>query len=118
MSKSLIAQLKQVKGHRFDVDGVPSDIVPDDFNKIVFYKSDSKSADEVRVVFEDYIIKPFVGFDFHDKFNNGVPPYSKVMYGKITKETEKMYQFSLHSETSTSIWNGWCPKKSCSVVRI
>ena len=40
------------------------------------------------------------------------------MYGKIVKETEKMYYFELHSESKDNNWSGWCPKKSCRVINM
>ena len=57
----------------------------------------------------------FEGFDMHDRFNNGIAPYSKVMYGKILQETDKMYKFDLHSDVGDNHWIGWCYKKSCYV---
>ena len=91
--------------------------VPDHFQDVVIPKSIT-SPITVKVVFADYYIKPFEGFDFHEKWNNGVPPFSKTMYGNIIKETEGMWYMEVHSATSTNTWRGWCPKKSCTVVNI
>lgn len=115
MKKIVLDQLRQLTNVRFKVNGEPSNEVPNEFNDIVYEKQSVGITNEVKVIFEDYIIKPFEGFDFHDKWNNGIPPYSKVMYGKITKETPKMYYFEVHTDTSTNMWCGWCPKKSCIV---
>lgn len=113
-------QLQMLTTVPFKVDGNLSSVMPDEFNEIVFARESSSdiSINEIKVVFEDYIIKPFEGFDFHDKWNNGVPPYSKIMYGTITKETQGMYYFEVHTETSNKMWSGWCPKKSCSVYSV
>lgn len=69
-----------------------------------------------KVVFEDYFITGFPGFNFHDKYNNGVAPPSRVMYGDIIKETEKMYQVRVHTSSSDKSWTGWVPKKSCTIT--
>lgn len=37
-------------------------------------------------------------FDFMDKFNKGIPMPFRVMVGTINKETEKMYQMTLHGD--------------------
>ena len=88
-------------------------------NKIIFYQRNSNiKIDQIKVTFEDYIIKPFEGFDFHQKFNNNQPPTDKIMYGNIIKETEKMFYFDIHSELKERQWQGWCPKKSCKVIYI
>lgn len=66
-----------------------------------------------RVIFADYIIKPFEGFDFHTKFNNNIAPPENIMYGEIIQTTEKMYKFKLKTSDGSKHWEGWCPKKSC-----
>ena len=71
------------------------------------------SHKEKTVIFENYIINPFPGFDLHEKWNNGIAPPEKRMFGDILKETAGMYYLSLHTETSGKSWQGWCPKKSC-----
>lgn len=88
----------------------------DNIDYIIVKKS--KKKQEIKVIFENYIIHPFNGFDFHDKFNNGKPPFDKVMYGEILRETEKMYYLRLHTETNIEkYWVGWCPKKSCTIIK-
>lgn len=72
----------------------------------------------VKVVFADYVIRPFKGFDLHDKWNNGVAPPSQNMYGRIAQETSGMYRFELYDENCEKEWNGWCPKKSCVIIEI
>ena len=103
-----------LKTLEFQVDGKASKDFPESFSEIVFKKSSVEMVDKSvkTVVFEDYIGKPFDGFDFHKKFNKDVPPPEKVMEGIILKETEKMYYFKLKS-VSGKVWQGWCPKKSC-----
>lgn len=118
MNDIVKAQLEKLSDIPHTVDGVSRSDIPDKFDEIVFSKEtfdNGNKDDTVRVEFENYIIFPFEGFDFHDKFNRGIPPYAKVMYGKILRETEKMYYFDLCSETSDKHWVGWCPKKSCKV---
>lgn len=114
MNKILLDQLQKLATAHFDVDGKSGK----DFNfskpfsEILFYRKNNDN-NEVKIIFEDYIINPFNGFDFHEKWNNNIPPYSKTMYGKIEKETKGMYYFKGHSETDDKIWEGWVPKKSC-----
>ena len=86
-----------------------------DGNFVFHSKKETDSKDHKKIVFEDYFITGFPGFDFHDKYNNGVAPFAKVMYGEILKETEKMYYVSVHSDSSDKRWVGWVPKKSCTV---
>lgn len=101
----------------YEVDGKKVDVIPDKFNEIVFKSNNNKIIDtsEKQVIFEEYIIKPFPGFDFHKKFNKNIAPPSKIMFGFILKETEKMYYFKLRTDKNV-YWEGWCPKKSCKVI--
>lgn len=117
MNRTVKEQLQKLIAFHFNTDNHNSvKGFNEPFTEIIFSKKkSSQSLDEIRVTFEDYIIKPFDGFDFHDKWNNGQPPYAKVMYGKIVGETKGMYKLSVHSETSTKFWIGWCPKKSCKI---
>lgn len=97
------------------VDGVTSKDIPESFSEIVFLKSDKVMSDvtlEKVFVFEEYFYKPFKGFDFHDKFNNGVPPPEQTMQGFVLKETEKMFYLSVHTFDNKRFWMGWAPKKS------
>ena len=97
-----------------------------DFNKsyekdgsIIFHKQGDTAKDfEIKVVFFDYIINPFNGFDFHKRFNKDNPPPIATMFGKIEKESEKMYFLDVHSEDMSKHWRGWCPKKSCTITKL
>lgn len=111
ITQQMREQLKQLIAAHFN----SSVEVPEDFTDVTFPRTSTPTEPIIKVVFADYIIKPFKGFDFHDKFNDGVPPYNKVMYGKIIKETPGMYYFEVRSETSNDMWRGWCPKKSCTI---
>lgn len=87
-------------------------------SSVVFHRNAEKSLlKEIKVSFADYFITGFPGFDFHKKWNNDIAPPCREMYGMIIKETEKMYKFKLHSADMSNMWEGWCPKKSCTVVR-
>ena len=107
-----------LKTLEFQVDGKPSKDFPESFSEIVFFKSGKNLEDvsEKTFSFESYIVKPYAGFDFHDKFNKGIAPPEQVMNGFIVKETEKMYYLKLHSNLTNRIWEGWCPKKSVKVT--
>ena len=85
--------------------------------KIIFFKKDNEigTEDTIKVVFEDYMVHPYSGFTFNDKFNGGICPFERTMYGNLIRDTEKMYYFKLHTERSLKEWEGWCPKKSCTI---
>lgn len=118
MNKVILDQLDMLKTLEFQVDGKPSKDFPESFSEIVFSKSGKNLIDvtEKTFSFEKYIVQPYEGFDFHDKFNKGVAPPEQVMQGYVVKETEKMYYLKLHSSLSNKIWEGWCPKKSVKVT--
>jgi hypothetical protein len=60
-----------------------------------------------RIRVRQYMTKPSSsGFDFQDKWNNGIPMPMRVMVGKVLKETKGMYQMELWgaiTEEQTSI---------------
>lgn len=118
MNKVLLEQLNMLKTLEFQVDGKPSKDFPESFSEIIFFKSNRNLSDKTEKIFsfEKYIIQPYDGFDFHDKFNKGVAPPEQVMQGCIIKETEKMYYLKLHSTYSGNVWEGWCPKKSVKIL--
>ena len=97
--------------------GIESDFkthsIPNDFDTVTFKKNNREPI--IKVVFSDYIVHPYQGFDFHDKYNGGKPPTQSTMYGEIIDETEKMYKFKVYTEQLEDEWIGWCPKKSCSI---
>ena len=146
MNSTIRRQLEALKSLEFLVDGIPSTDIPDSFSTITFKQSSSATTanEKVNVIFENYILKPFEGFDFHDKFNKGIAPQFKYMTGEILKKTEKMYFFKLQpaivetkvcahcfkpgdfkplckecaekfKELDKIYWCGWCPRKSCTV---
>ncbi len=104
------------KNLKYTIDGKEASEIVDDFNEIIFFKTNKevKNNKPLVVIFEDYIIKPFPGFDFHEKFNKGKKPPFKQMTGFIVKETERMYY--LHLKHNDITWEGWCPKKSCKLI--
>ena len=107
MSKIIDEQLQKLENYPH---------ISDDKGNIIFTKKNvSVRRKEKTVVFEDYILHPFPGFDLHEKWNNGVAPPERTMYGDIIKETTGMYLLSLHTETTGLSWTGWCPKKSCRI---
>lgn len=117
MNKILLEQLQKLATAHFDVDGKSGkdfDFTKP-FSEILFYRKNKEANNEIKIIFEDYILNPFNGFDFHEKWNNNIPPYSKIMYGKIEKETKGMYYFKGHSQSDNKIWEGWVPKKSCTI---
>ena len=117
MNKIIFEQLNKLKAYPHIVDGVYTNDIPEKFESIIFKKNDIQlNNTSIQVIFEDYILKPFDGFDLHEKFNNGIVPYEKIMYGNIIKETEKMYYFNLHTADSSKTWIGWIPKKSCKII--
>lgn len=119
MNKTIKEQLGMLKAIPFKVDGQEVLDIPQDFTEITFMHSTKEVPNpdiEKTFIFDDYIVKPYEGFDFHDKFNGGLPPYQKVMYGKIIKETDKMYQLVARTADGFKIWAGWVPKKSMRIM--
>lgn len=109
--------MKKLMTAHFEVDGKKRKIVPYTFSEILFFNKNEKN-ELFKVTFENYIINPFPGFDFHEKWNKGIKPCEKIMYGRIVGETKGMYQFDLHSKSNDKTWCGWCPKKSCTIEKI
>ena len=119
LNKTILEQLNLLKELNFNIDGIDTDVIPSDFSKIVFYKSDkqlnSLIGSNVTIVFEKYILKSYMD-DFHNKFNNGCRPTQLIMHGKILKETEKMYYIDVVDNKNESNFVGWIPKKSMRVL--
>lgn len=95
MNEYIEEQLKKARAVSFyDKDGnqISLDNLSDQTYLIVKQKDFSKKQDEVLLfTFEDYLIKPFSGFDFHEKFNRGINIPLKVMQGKIIRTVGKMF---------------------------
>lgn len=118
MNNTIKQQLEMLKTLDFQVDGKPSKEFPESFSDIIFLKTNTTNlvdTSEKTFIFEDYIIKPFEGFDFHKKFNKNIPPPAKIMQGQIIRETEKMYYIKVHTQDTSKMWEGFVPKKSCKV---
>ena len=119
MNKRILDQLQRLSSLRYEIDGGAKTSFDDDFSEVVFYKKTPHEIDpnEIKVVFADYMINPFPGFDFNEKFNKGINPPERTMYGKIIKETEKMYMLELYSKNTGNQWRGWSPKKSITISK-
>lgn len=117
MNKNILDQLQRLQSLKYEIDGGAKVDFDDDFSEVVFFKKSQNEIDldEKKFTFENYMIAPFPGFDFNKKFNNGIDPPEKVMYGKIIKETEKMYKVQLYSKNTGNQWCGWTPKKSVTI---
>lgn len=113
INKVILEQLEMLKTLEFQVDGKLSKDVPKSFSNIVFLKSDKQVVveNEHRIVFEPYVIQPFMD-DFHNKFNNGHRPPDLVTFGNVLKESEKMYYIQVRNVSNTKTFIGWIPKKS------
>ena len=147
MSSIIKEQLDLLKNNSFEVDGKKLDYIPDTFNSITFFKTNKNinKIAEKMFIFKDYMIIPFDGFDFNEKFNKGINPPLKIMFGEVLKETDKMYYIKAHGKCITTsccshcltygtvnllcskcledlgdinniVWQGWTPKKSCDIV--
>jgi len=52
-----------------------------------------------RIKVRQYMTKPpSAGFDFHDKWNKGIPMPMRIMVGKVLRETKGMVQMELWGE--------------------
>ena len=115
MNKLILEQLQMLKNLEFQVDGKPSKEFPDSFSKVLFKHTGNeelKDSSDKIIVFADYMVNPYEGFDFHKKFNSNNPPPEVVMYGVVLRETEKMYYLKLRTKDGQKSWLGWSPKKS------
>lgn len=57
-----------------------------------------------RIKVRQYMIKPSTPeFDFHDKWNNGIPMPMRIMVGKKLKETKGMVQMELWGEITEDV---------------
>lgn len=95
MNELIKEQLLKTKCVSFyDKEGqqVPFNEIDKQDTLIVKPKKPRASSDSLLLfTFEDYLIKPFSGFDFHERFNKGINIPLKVMQGKIIRTIGKMY---------------------------
>lgn len=118
MNDILKVQLQKCSNLEFKVDGKVSTAIPEDFEEIVFMKQmskDEKPVLDTKFEFVDWFIHPSPSFDFHKQWNGNNPPPSKVMFGKILKETEKMLLVDLYDSMSNN-WTGWIIKKCVTIT--
>lgn len=114
MDKLIINQLNSLVDvpHSIEYDNEGNPI------SIKFYKNTLEFDKVYRIIFQEYFVKGFDGFDFNEKWNNGVYPPDIVMYGSIIEETENMYKLKLSDNNDRNQWTGWCPKKCCKVENL
>lgn len=63
-----------------------------------------KDSPIYKIKVRQYMTKPSTpGFDFHDKWNNGVPMPMRIMVGRKLKETRGMVQMELWGEITEEI---------------
>lgn len=77
--------------------------------------TDEKPVLDTKFEFVDWFIHPSPSFDFHKQWNGNNPPPSRVMFGKILKETEKMLLVDLYDSMSNN-WTGWIIKKCVTIT--
>lgn len=119
MNNIIKEQLNRLNNYNFYINNKQVTIIPDDFDSLIIKRQGDISADSIKIIFENYFIdKKFKDFTFHDKFNKGIIPYAKILYGEILKESEKMIYFKGHSDSSSEIWEGWIPRKSCIIAHL
>lgn len=111
-TETWLEQFRMLENLPHKVEG--GDNLMGDFDSVVFFKN-GDNMDAIKVIFEDYILSPPPQFDLHERWNHGIAPYAKVMFGRVIAETNGMYHFVLHTEYNDKVWDGWCPKKSCAV---
>ena len=116
-SKILLNQLQKLQTAHFKIDDGECKDFSVPFKEVIFYKRNSPSS-TVKISFADYFVHPFSGFDFHEKWNDGVAPPCNVLYGQIDKETKGMYHFVGNNEYCSVEWSGWVPKKSCEIEEV
>lgn len=97
MDKYLKEQLLKVKNVSFYNKDKLLDINDlDKYNEFIIKSKDFTNTDNnLLFTFENYLIHPFEGFDFHIKFNKGINIPFNIMQGKIIKTVGKMYYLKL-----------------------
>lgn len=69
-----------------------------------------------KIEVEDYIIKPYDGFNLASNWNNGVVPKDKVMNCEITQIMGKMIRVEAVGVNTNNSWSGWLPRKSIHIL--
>ena len=74
-----------------------------------------KKRNEQRVRYRIRVLRymttpPTPTFDFHDRWNGGIPMPESIMEGYIVDETKGMVKMELESDTSS--WTGWIIKSA------
>ena len=87
MNEFIKEQLKKTKAVSFydkDDNQISKDELDDQTVLIIKQKDFNNNQEDLLLfTFEDYLIKPFSDFDFHEKFNGGINIPLKVMQGRI-----------------------------------
>lgn len=95
MNEFIKEQLKKTKAVSFydkDDNQISKDELDDQTVLVIKQKDFNNNQEDLLLfTFEDYLIKPFSDFDFHEKFNGGINIPLKVMQGRIIKTVGKMY---------------------------
>lgn len=109
MNSQIKEQLTRLKIPTVTVDGKVYKVseIPDDATVLVFTNKVSEEGGLVKdvnyhFVFEKYIVKTPVGFDLHDKWNNGIKTPLTYMYGKVTDELGKMVYLKCYGSSLSS----------------
>jgi hypothetical protein len=72
----------------------------------------------------DYLVHPYEGFDFHDRYNHGVVPNHVYMEVELVSVSGKLFQvrgvgYDLDNslEYRNDYWEGFLPGKSIEFIR-
>lgn len=69
---------------------------------------------DIRISVRQYMINPPTStFDFHERWNGGIPMPEKTMVGRIIQDNGGMYEMELRSENNPEVsWRGWVIKSA------
>lgn len=88
------------------------------------YEVDFQIGHNYIIQLEDYLIKPFEGFNLHDNWNKGKPPIHTFLkcqvieiMGKMIKINSIGYDMKTHKDIP-DIWEGWLPRKGIKIVEV
>lgn len=116
MYKIIEEQLKKCK-----VAEIPS--YDDNTTEIIILKSNgTKIKDDLlldhyyKIEVEDYIIKPYDGFNLASNWNGGIIPKDKIMNCEIVQIMGKMVKVNAVGSDNNNFWSGWLPRKSFKVI--
>ena len=71
-----------------------------------------------KVRFANYIVHPYEGFNLHIQWNNNIPPKEDIMNVEVLEIMGKMIKLNCTGCEHNSVWVGWVPISSVTILNI